>query len=115
MAEEKKPGTYLRVTIVSSDPKRPDEIVEQLRDHIKKFGYCSFNMLFCLANGGCGPDNLVGWDDLETVLVNTNNLGASVVLPICKEIDFAEKILPMTFDEVNPEDDFEEEIKNDGQ
>lgn len=113
MAEEKKHSTYLRVTIVSSDPKRPDEIVEQLRDHVKKFGYCSFNMLFHLVNGGLGPDNIVGWDDLEKVLVNSNNHGASVVLPICKEIDFTEKILPMTFDEVNPEEDFEEAMKSD--
>ena len=72
-------------------------------------------MLFDLANGGLGPDNIVGWDDLEKVLINVNVRGASAVLPICKEIDFTEKILPMAFDEVNPEDDFEEAMKNDEQ
>lgn len=101
--------------ISSTDPERPAKIVEQLREHIEKFGYCSFNMLFHLANGELGPDNIVGWDDLEHVLINTNNHGASAVLPICKEIEFTEKILPMAFDEANLEDDLEEAIENDEQ
>lgn len=108
MAEEKK-NTYLRVMISSTDPERPAKILEQLREHINQFGYCSFNMLFDLVSDGLGPDSVVGWDDLEHVLVNTNNHGASAVLPICKEIEFAEKILPMEFDE------FEEANENDEQ
>jgi len=89
---EKKPSVSIRVTLSCDDVSRGNEIIKALKDRIKKYGYCSFNRLFELANNGFDQDRTIGWDNLDNCLINQNSLGIGFVLPPIKEVPLCDSI-----------------------